>query len=61
MYTKTKNRSYHTDMSSLISKLTVIMFVLVHLMETQKHSKNVSPDFPKYSNKIERRYSWYET
>ena len=39
MYKKTKKRSYHTDMLSLISKLTVIMFVLVPLMETQKHSK----------------------
>ena len=41
MYTKTKKRSYHTNMPSLISTLTVIMFVLVHLMETQKHWKKM--------------------
>ena len=41
MYKKTKKRSYHTDMPSLISKLPVIIFVLVPLMETQKHSKKM--------------------
>ena len=29
MYTKTKKRIYHTDVPSLISKLTVIMFLLI--------------------------------
>ena len=57
MYTKTKKRSYHIDMSSLISKLTVIIFVLVPLMEMQKHLKNVSPNLPKYNSKTERIHS----
>ena len=34
-----KKRSYHTDMPSLISKFIIIRFVLVPLMETQKHLK----------------------
>ena len=50
MYTKTKKKSYHTYVPSLISKLTVIMFVLFPLMKTQK-----------YNSKIERSLSWYET
>ena len=39
MYTKTKKRSYHTDVPSLISKLAVIMFVLLPLMETKNTQK----------------------
>ena len=61
MYTETKKRSYHADMSSLISKLTVIMFIIVPLMETQKYTKNVLPNLPKYTSKVERSHSWYET
>ena len=57
---KDQEKKLHTDMLSLISKLTVIMFVLVSLMETQKHSKNVSSNLRKYNSKIERSHSWYE-
>ena len=61
MHTKTKKKSYHTYAPSLISKLTVIMFVLFPLMKTQKHSKILLPNLPKYNSKIERSHSWYET
>ena len=61
MDTKTKKRSYHTDMASLISKLTMIMFLLVPLMETQKHLKKCIAKLAKVNSKIERSHSWHGT